>query len=196
MSADDPAGGLLDLDGTTWDVIVIGAGPAGTMAARGLSVAGASVLLVEKKPFPRPKVCGACLSRAALAELRLAGLDSLVFRLGGIDLTKFHLQFRGRSLCMELAGGAVVSRARLDAGLAAAAVDAGCRFLDGTLAMVEEGPNRLRHVRLMRQGRSARAAAAHGLGRQRPGAAGRARRRKAVGPGGQRFSNRLRLQPG
>ena len=59
MSADDPAGGLLDLDGTTWDVIVIGAGPAGTMAARGLSVAGASVLLVEKKPFPRPKVCGA-----------------------------------------------------------------------------------------------------------------------------------------
>jgi flavin-dependent dehydrogenase len=159
MSADLQAGGFLDLHGSTWDAIVIGAGPAGALAARRLSLAGASVLLVEKKQFPRAKVCGACLSRAALAELRLAGLDSLVPTLGGIDLTEFHLRFRGRSLRMELSGGAVVSRARLDAGLAAAAVSAGCRFSDGTLALVDEDSSGGRAVRLMQQGRCARAVA-------------------------------------
>ena len=78
MSADLRRGLLEDLDGTTWDAIVIGAGPSGAMAARRLSLAGARVLLVEKKRFPRLKVCGACLSRAALEELDRAGLRSLV----------------------------------------------------------------------------------------------------------------------
>ena len=43
---------------TVWDAIVIGAGPAGALAARLVAAAGLGVLLVEKKRFPRPKVCG------------------------------------------------------------------------------------------------------------------------------------------
>jgi flavin-dependent dehydrogenase len=144
-----------DLDGTAWDAIVIGAGPAGAMAARRLSLASARVLLVEKKRFPRSKVCGACLSSAALHELSKAGLNSLVSRLGAIKLSEFHLRFRGRSLRMPLAGSVVVSRERFDAGLVAAAQSAGCRFADGKVALVERESGGMRPVRLEQRGRIA-----------------------------------------
>ena len=134
---------------------MIGAGPSGAMAARRLSLAGARVLLVEKKRFPRSKVCGACLSRAALAELHLAGLGSLPGQLGAIDLVELELRFRGKLLRMKLGGGAAVSRERFDAELAARAVDAGCRFLEGTLAVVEAASGGLRTVRLMQHGHEA-----------------------------------------
>ncbi len=54
-SESEGTGRVLDLEGTIWDAIVIGAGPAGSLAARRLSLAGASVLLVDKKPFPAPR---------------------------------------------------------------------------------------------------------------------------------------------
>ena len=170
MRVDEASDGFEDLDCTTWDAIVVGAGPSGALAARQLSLAGVRVLLVEKKRFPRPKVCGACLSVAALAELRSAGLGSLVQRLGGIELKEFQLRFRGRLVRLGMVGGAAVSRTQLDAELAAAAVDAGSRFLDDTVALVETEREGVRHVRLMRQGRPALVAArvvliAAGLGK-------------------------------
>ncbi len=152
MSSDGSSDGFLDLDGTTWDAVVIGAGPSGALAARQLSLAGAQVLLVEKRRFPRSKVCGACLSGAALVELRSAGLGSLVERLGAIELNEFQLRFEGRLLRLRMAGGAALSRAQLDAGLAASGVDAGCRFLEDTVALVEAEGEGERHVRLTRQG--------------------------------------------
>ena len=47
------------MEPAAWDVVVIGAGPAGAIAARQIALAGARVLLVERKSFPRRKVCGA-----------------------------------------------------------------------------------------------------------------------------------------
>ncbi len=41
-----------------FDVIVVGAGPAGSTAARELSAAGARVLVVDRAEFPRYKACG------------------------------------------------------------------------------------------------------------------------------------------
>ena len=41
-----------------YDVIVIGAGPAGSTAARECAERGLSVLLLEKEEFPRDKPCG------------------------------------------------------------------------------------------------------------------------------------------
>ena len=76
---------------TTWDGVVIGAGPAGAMAARELALSGRRVLLVERKRFPRWKICGACLNAHALACLRSAGLGSLVERHGGIRLDGYRL---------------------------------------------------------------------------------------------------------
>ena len=57
-----------------YDAVVIGAGPAGGIAALGLARAGQRVLLVDKQRFPRAKVCGCCLNASALAVLREAGL--------------------------------------------------------------------------------------------------------------------------
>ncbi len=47
-----------DFAAHTWDAVVIGAGPAGATAARRLSAAGASTLLIEKQALPRYKACG------------------------------------------------------------------------------------------------------------------------------------------
>src|SRR5262249_23647918 len=44
-----------------WDAVVVGAGPAGALAARELARLGAAVLLVDRATFPRWKVCGCCL---------------------------------------------------------------------------------------------------------------------------------------
>ena len=170
MSPDPAAHDLKELDGTTWHAIVIGAGPAGAMAARRLSVAGARVLLVEKKRFPRPKVCGACLSPWALDELERAGLGSLVARLGGRELSEFHLRVRGRSLRLAMSGGRAVSREKLDQALAASAVDAGCVFLDGSLAQVGPVSGGVRRVQLSQHGADAQVTAravliATGLGK-------------------------------
>jgi flavin-dependent dehydrogenase len=49
-----------------FDVIVIGAGPAGATAARSLSSEGLSVLVMERHSFPRPKPCAGWISPWAL----------------------------------------------------------------------------------------------------------------------------------
>ena len=48
-----------------YDAIVVGAGPAGAAAAYFLARAGRSVLLLEKRAFPRPKSCAGGLPRKA-----------------------------------------------------------------------------------------------------------------------------------
>ena len=61
-------------DPVDWDVIVVGAGPAGATAARELAALGHAVLLVDKSEFPRDKVCGDGLIADALRALHRAGL--------------------------------------------------------------------------------------------------------------------------
>jgi menaquinone-9 beta-reductase len=56
------------------DVVVVGAGPAGTVAASALASAGASVRLVDRSRFPRPKLCGDTLNPGAFAVLQ--GLEA------------------------------------------------------------------------------------------------------------------------
>lgn len=45
-------------DATVWDVVVVGAGPAGASAAYAAAVTGRRVLLLEKAELPRYKTCG------------------------------------------------------------------------------------------------------------------------------------------
>ena len=58
----------------SYDVVVIGAGPAGSVAAYRAATLGASVLLVDKASFPRVKVCGCCINARALAVFDRLGL--------------------------------------------------------------------------------------------------------------------------
>jgi geranylgeranyl reductase family protein len=52
-----------------YDLIVVGAGPAGSSAARTAAKAGLNVLILEKEPFPRYKPCGGALSDRAISCL-------------------------------------------------------------------------------------------------------------------------------
>ena len=56
------------------DAVIVGAGPAGSAAATFLAQAGRDVVLLEKSPFPREKVCGDALTPRAVKALQLLGL--------------------------------------------------------------------------------------------------------------------------
>jgi geranylgeranyl reductase family protein len=57
------------------DVIVVGAGPAGSSAAYHLALAGVDVLVLEKAAFPRDKICGDGLTPRAVRQLIAMGID-------------------------------------------------------------------------------------------------------------------------
>ncbi|MBT6158072.1 MAG: NAD(P)/FAD-dependent oxidoreductase [Planctomycetaceae bacterium] len=136
-----------------WDAIVVGAGPAGSIAARQLSLSGLRTLLVERKAFPRNKVCGACINGRAVAALHLLGLDGVLDRLSPIPLTRFHVRCGSGRGEILLPAGVAVSRAVFDTELAAAAIAAGAEFLPETSAtLLGDAPTQpVRAVQLLQQ---------------------------------------------
>src|ERR1700758_904172 len=64
------------------DVLIVGAGPAGSVAATVLARAGARVRLVDRAAFPREKLCGDTLNPGTLALLRRLGMAEEAERLG------------------------------------------------------------------------------------------------------------------
>ena len=58
-----------------YDAIVIGSGPAGATAAMYLGQAGKKVLLIDKAPFPRDKICGDAQGRKAANIMRELGIE-------------------------------------------------------------------------------------------------------------------------
>lgn len=112
----------------TADVLVIGAGPAGSAAALVLARAGIDVALIDKCEFPRGKTCGDALLPDAMSALARLGLDAQVLSAGrGIDALRVYapggdyVDLRGRF--------AALPRIVLDDLLRDAAVRAGSRFL-------------------------------------------------------------------
>ena len=115
----------------TWDAVVIGAGPAGSVTAREMARRGARVLLVDRATFPRPKVCGCCLNRATLAALDAVGLGHIPARCGAIPLHEVKLAAGRLHAVVPLPGGMALSRDAFDAALADEAVKAGVTFRGG-----------------------------------------------------------------
>ncbi len=125
---------LSDIDSISWDVAVIGAGIAGSVMARELSREGLKVLLIEKKRFPRAKVCGACLNGLALSVLDHLGLTDRIRAAGGVPLHSFFSRQSGRKLNVPVHEGLAISRTVLDPILAEAASESGVRFMQETTA--------------------------------------------------------------
>ena len=81
------------------DVVVVGAGPAGSAAAYWLARHGHSVTVVEKKSFPREKTCGDGLTPRSIHQLTEMGFD--------FDVGEFHKitglrSYAGDDLMIEL----------------------------------------------------------------------------------------------
>jgi flavin-dependent dehydrogenase len=136
---------------TSWDVVVVGAGVAGSAAAYSLARAGWTVLLVDKAAFPRWKVCGACLNPGSLATLDAIGLGELSERCGAVPVRQLQLAVQRRRAEIALPGWKVLSRERFDAALAEAACEAGATFWSGTLASVGATEQDTRRVALRRE---------------------------------------------
>lgn len=118
------------------DVVVIGAGPAGSMAAAGLARRGLDVLLVESDRFPRWKVCGCCMSTLGLDTLKRAGLGSLLDELDSPSIETTRVYHAGREAALASPGMRAISRNALDAALADNASDAGADLIFGVRAEI------------------------------------------------------------
>ncbi|MEM7167551.1 MAG: FAD-dependent monooxygenase [Planctomycetota bacterium] len=121
-------------DGSLFDAVVVGAGPAGAVAAQQIAGAGQSVLLVDRDTFPRTKVCGGCLSGAGVRALQAAELGAVLADMGAPKLQSTRLFYRGREAQIALSDGVAVSRVALDQALADSAVRSGCTWLQGVAA--------------------------------------------------------------
>jgi menaquinone-9 beta-reductase len=64
------------------DVIVVGAGPGGSVCASYLAKAGVDVLLVDKETFPRDKPCADCQSRTSLKHIAALGAEEELAKYG------------------------------------------------------------------------------------------------------------------
>ena len=126
------------------DVLVVGAGPAGSAAAAWAARAGLDTLLVDAAVFPRDKTCGDGLTPRAIHELQLLGLE---------DWLRAHTVNQGlrahgfgQTLLLPWPGpgksgtglpdwGSAVARTELDDHLRTTAIKAGAAAVDGARAV-------------------------------------------------------------
>jgi menaquinone-9 beta-reductase len=121
------------------DVLVVGAGPAGSAAAAWAARGGADVLLADAAVFPRDKTCGDGLTPRAIEELRRLGLE---------DWLRAHTVNQGlrahgfgQTLLLPWPGGSLpdwgsaVARTELDDHLRTTAIKAGAQAVDGARAV-------------------------------------------------------------
>ena len=121
------------------DVLIAGAGPAGTIAATILARAGTRVMVVDRARFPRDKLCGDTLNPGALAILQRLGVADRVeqqgLRLNGMILTgERGVRVQGvNSIYPDQRYGRAIVRRELDAALLSSAIEAGARFDEGVM---------------------------------------------------------------
>ena len=121
------------------DVLVVGAGPAGSAAAAWAARAGLDTVLVDAAVFPRDKTCGDGLTPRAIHELQLLGLE---------EWLRAHTVNRGlrahgfgQTLMLPWPGGSLpdwgsaVARTELDDHLRTTAIKAGAAAIDGARAV-------------------------------------------------------------
>jgi geranylgeranyl reductase family protein len=153
-----------------FDVVVVGAGPAGASAATHIARSGFKVALIDQNTFPRDKVCGDFVGPVALLELQSLGVvnspgyqETNIIHSASVFLDGKQLI---NSLIPEVPNlpsyGRVVQRKQLDAWIVATAQAAGAqliesyrvkRFITGlddvTVYGEQRGQERTLHARLL-----------------------------------------------
>jgi geranylgeranyl reductase family protein len=121
------------------DVLVVGAGPAGSAAAAWAARGGVEVVLADAAVFPRDKTCGDGLTPRAVGELQLLGLDDWL-RAHAVNQGLRAHGF-GQTLLLPWPGGTLpswgsaVARTELDDHLRTTAIKAGATAVDGVRAV-------------------------------------------------------------
>ena len=125
-----------------YDVIVVGAGPGGSTAARVCAQAGLSTLLIEKEKFPRYKPCAGCLSMKAAHSL---GFDLHPVVENTVNSAKFTYALKDSfSIRSPQPIALMVMRDRFDQFLVEKALEAGAEFLEREkVVSVEEKDERV-----------------------------------------------------
>jgi geranylgeranyl reductase family protein len=113
------------------DVVVVGAGPAGSTAATFLAKKGLKVVLIDKEKFPRDKPCGGGIPISTFKRFPYLKDSDFIesYSYGGFfhsPSLKYKIEFHSEKPIV-----AMVKRDRFDHGLALIAVDNGTQFLDG-----------------------------------------------------------------
>jgi len=114
------------------DVIVVGAGPAGSATALLLARRGHHVLIVDRARFPRPKPCGEYLNPGAVDVLRRLGVADAAGR-AGVSISGMFIAGPGGETVwapFPTGHGLLVPRERLDHLLMQAAVRAGADVIE------------------------------------------------------------------
>ncbi|WP_285731777.1 geranylgeranyl reductase family protein [Nocardiopsis sp. ATB16-24] len=133
------------------DVIVVGAGPAGSTTAYYLAQAGLDVLLLEKTSFPREKVCGDGLTPRAVKQLTAMGItfeDEGWIKNHGLRIVGAgaRLELPWPDLAAYPGFGLVRTRYDFDQILVNRAVSAGAKLLERTTVtgpLMDERSNRI-----------------------------------------------------
>ncbi|ONH30713.1 geranylgeranyl reductase family protein [Pseudofrankia asymbiotica] len=157
-----------------FDVVVIGAGPAGAAAARVAAAAGARVCLLERAVLPRYKTCGGGLVGMSRDQIGAAGLDWADLARAQVDVLTMTLDGRLKVTRRRRDGQpilAMVMRPELDAALVDVARAAGAEVrtattvtevrdagTDGVAVAVRGGPDLVASVVVGADGTSSRAA--------------------------------------
>jgi len=141
-----------------YDLLVVGAGPAGASLAGAMADAGWQVLLVERSTLPRHRVCGEFLSPEAQASLQALGRLELVRGLHPCSIARARLTTAGgRQVELPLPGGEAwgLSRFALDHGLAQSAAQSGaCLMTGATVTRIDWDEHHCRVDLKERSGRS------------------------------------------
>src|SRR5437667_1293364 len=90
----------------TFDVAIVGGGPAGSTCAAFCAAAGLRTLLIEREKFPREKVCGDCINPACWPVLERIGIAHEIrdWPHGILNAVEF-ISIAGRKLRVDLPSG-------------------------------------------------------------------------------------------
>src|SRR5881409_435379 len=121
----------------TFDVAIVGGGPAGSSCAAFCALAGLRTLVIEREKFPREKVCGDCLNPSCWAVLEHLGVAQRVrdLRHSKLDSVEF-IAIDGHNVVVDLPTGdsceLSVKRSLFDDLLLTRARDVGADVREGT----------------------------------------------------------------